>query len=154
MRVLNAVLFVAACSLAACQRPAPEPAAEAATAAPGAADAQEAPISASAISPPAYTATPALAPPPSDAPTDQFVGWYFEKGGAGMLVGCGQFVPLEVVDARFLRQLNSRRGGSTAPVYVRLEVRPGSGSKLEVAKIQQFGVDEGPAPDCALNLAP
>jgi hypothetical protein len=92
-------------------------------------------------------------PSPADAPTDEFVGWYFEKAGTGMLVGCGQAMPLEVADPAFLHQLNGRRMGSAAPVYVRLAVRPAGGSKLEVAKIEQFGVDEGPAPDCALDLA-
>jgi hypothetical protein len=152
MRVSRPVLLALVCGLAACRQPAPAPATDATTASATTAGVEAAPMLAPAQAPSAPA--PSLAPPPSDAPTDEFVGWYFEKGGTGMLVGCGQSMPLEVTDPAFLHQLNARRGGSTAPVYVRLDVRPGSGSRLEVARIQQFGVDEGPAPDCALGLAP
>ena len=150
MRIIRMAIFAAACGLAACQ---PAQQGEAATAVEPQAVEMPAPSPPVDAAPGTY-ATPSLAPPPSDAPSDEFVGWYYEKGAAGMLVSCGQAVPLQVTDASFLHQLNARRGGSGAPVYVRMEVRPAPGSKLEVAKVLQFGVDEGPAPDCALNLAP
>jgi hypothetical protein len=157
MRVSTFVLLVtAALSLSGCQRPAPGRARGPATGSATEASTREAsaPVPATAPPPSTYPSTPSLAPLSDDAPTDEFVGWYFEKGGAGMLLGCGRAMPLEVADATFLHQLNGRRGGSTAPVYVRLAVRAGAGSKLEVARIEQFGVDEGPAPDCALSLTP
>lgn len=152
MRVSTSLLLVTACCVAGCHRPAPER--SLASASDAAAAAEAVPVRAPAPAPATYASTPSLTPPPSDTPTDEFAGWYFEKGGTGMLVGCGQAMPLEVADPAFLHQLNGRRGGATAPVYVRLAVRPAGGSKLEVVKIEQFGVDEGPAPDCALDLAP
>jgi len=158
MRFSRWMLLAATCGMVACQRPAPESGYEAEPGTQASTTDSTNAVLVPAPTPPqtqsAHDLNPSLAPPPSEAPTDAFVGWYFEKGGRGMLVGCGQALPLEVTDAAFLHQLNVRRGGSTAPVYVRLDVRPGAGSKLEVASVQQFGVDEGPAPDCPLSLAP
>lgn len=147
---MTVLLLASACSLAACSRPGAERGNESATEAAPTADTTPAPPSASST----HVSAPSLAPPLADAPADEFVGWYFEKGGTGLLVGCGQGIPLEVADPAFLHKLNAQRGGATAPVFVRLAVRPGAGSKLDVTKIEQFGVDEGPAPDCALSLAP
>jgi hypothetical protein len=99
------------------------------------------------------TAAPVSGPQPSQDPADDFVGWYYEKGGKAFLVACGQSISLPVADAAFLRQLNAKRGGGKAPVYVRLGVRP-AGSALEVAEVTQFGIDEGPAPNCPLAMQP
>jgi hypothetical protein len=149
---MTALLFATACSVAACERPGTGRVTESATDAAPTADTTPEPAPAPASL--AHASVPPLAPPLADAPTDEFVGWYFEKGGTSLLMGCGQGIPLEVTDPAFLNKLNAQRGGAKAPVFVRLAVRPGAGSKLEVAKIEQFGVDEGPAPDCALGLAP
>ena len=82
--------------------------------------------------------------------SDDFTGWYYERGGKALLQACGQPVPLEVSDPAFLRRLGAKLGGATAPVYVRLGVRPVAGSRIEVAEVRQFGVDEGPVADCPL----
>jgi hypothetical protein len=84
------------------------------------------------------------------AADDLFVGWYYEQGGAGRLLACGQSVSLQVSDPTFLRNLKARMGGGPEPVYVRLKVRPVAQSQLQVSDVQQFGVDEGPAPNCHL----
>jgi hypothetical protein len=150
--MLRHAALAAALCLAACQPATPPDAARddrAAERATPVADAASAASLPDAAPPPAAGAE-AVAPAPSTEPADGFEGWYFEKGGVAMVQACGQSVPLEVSDAAFLRQLKARMGGRQAPVYVRLAVRPAAGSKLEVAEVRQFGVDEGPAPDCPL----
>jgi hypothetical protein len=97
-----------------------------------------------------WSGTVAEAPAADEASEDLFVGWYFERGGAGRLLACGQSAPLEVADATRLRELKAKRGGGPEPVYVQLKVRLAPGSKLEVTSVQQFGVDEGPTPNCQL----
>jgi len=152
MRVFTAVLLVTACSLAACHPSAPEsavPESSDVTAATRPAAGSQAPVQ-----DPQPTPTVSSVPPPplhavsEAAPADEFAGWYVEKNGTAMLQACGQSMPLEVADPAFLRQLRAKRGGTAAPIYVQLAVRPAAGAKLEVAEVRMFGVDEGPAPNC------
>jgi len=156
----NAAIAVAvALCLAACQRTAPEPTDVAAADVSDAADAADASVPAAGSQAPVHDPQPATMlsdTPPSNlntvneaAPADAFAGWYFEKNGTAMLLACGQSMPLEVSDPAFLRQLKSKSGGPATPVYVQLAVRPVAGAKLEVAEVRVFGVDEGPAPNCA-----
>jgi hypothetical protein len=151
-----AVAGLLALCLAGCQKAA-EPAAS------DTADAADAAVPADATMPaPAAAAAPAKpgewsgtipdtkAAAAEVAADELFVGWYYEQGGAGRLLACGQSVSLQVADPTFLRGLKAKMGGGPQPVYVRLKVRPVAQSQLEVSEVQQFGVDEGPAPNCQL----
>ena len=150
----HAALAALVC-LTACQREAaPEPAAAGTdVAASGPAEGSQAPVQ-EPLPPALSTAPPPLNPVTAAAPADDFAGWYYEKNGQAMLLACGQSMPLQVSDPAFLRQLRAKRGGADAPIYVQLAVRPSTDAKLEVAEIRLFGVDEGPAPQCAPMAAP
>ena len=155
-RAAACIAFVAL-SLGAC-KPAAEPASTAAS--------QDEPTPVEqAVANASASAAPAAPTPPGEwsgtvpdpkasaaavAADDLFIGWYYEQGGQGRLLACGQSVSLQVSDPTFLRGLKAKMGGGSQPVFVRLKVRPAAQSQLEVSDVQQFGVDEGPVPDCEL----
>lgn len=142
----SATLFAATFCLAGCH-PAQPPEVVPATTAFEVDAAQAVPEIASAPAPPIASGKVAQASPDDD----DFIGWYFERGGVGQLQACGASVPLQLADSTFLQELKRKLGNGTMPVYVSLRIRLAPESRLEVTEVRQFGSDETPIVGCDLN---